>query len=203
MAQVHGRIERAAPYYRIQKGVPAAVVRSYKEPLYDADDVLAATPALERELFQRPLGQTTAAGTVKTLLQTNMRNAGQLGTPLSFDVYGFNVRYPKDIVLADFRAITAAGVFQFIVGSDTFYLTVPIEDMPAGVDISGAGGTDFPVIGLGQTENYYRFDIGGQALHLNSTESFRVRYSFPSGVGTVTQNTLVRVYIRGILYKGV
>lgn len=203
MKAIHNPIRKAAPVYRVQKGVPAAIVRSYKEPLYDAEDVLAATPAVEREYFQRPLGQTTAGGTVKTLLQTNMRNAGQLGTPLSYDVFGFNVRYPKNVTLANFRLLTANGVFQFIIGSDTFYLTVPIEDLPAGVDLSGAGATDLPTIGIGMTQNFYRFDIGGQALHINSTESFRVRLSFPSGNAGITGNQQIRIYIRGILYKGI
>ena len=41
-------------------------------------------PANEIELFQRPIGQNTAGGVLKTLLHTNMRNAGQLGTPVKF-----------------------------------------------------------------------------------------------------------------------
>lgn len=204
MPGIHNPIKVAAPVYRIQKGVPAAVVRSYKEPLYDSEQVLAADPAVDRQLFQRPLGQTLADNaTLKTLLHTNMRNAGQLGTPLSFDVFGFNLRYPKSVTLANIRLLTQNGVYQFIIGTDTFYLTVPMEDIPAGVDLSGAGGTDLPTIGLGQTQNLYRFDIGGQALHINSTESFRVQFSFPSGNAGITGNQLVRVYLRGILYKGV
>lgn len=193
------------PMYKIKKGVPAAVVRSYKEPLYDSEDVLAAAPANELELFQRPVGQNTTGGTLKTLLQTNMRTAGQLGTPSSFDVWGFNVRYPKAIDINDYTALTTNGVFSFLIGTDTNYLTVPIEDVPSGVDTQGvASPTLFAHIGSGDTDNFYRFDVSGQGIHINSTESFRCRITFPSGnAGIEAESTLVRVYIRGITYRGI
>lgn len=192
------------PAYRISKGVPAAVVRSYKEPLYDTDQILAAAPAVDREFFQRPIGQTLADGvTLKTLLHTNMRNAGQLGTPVSFDLWGFNVRLQKDVTLANYVALTTNGVFQFVIGTDTTYLTVPLEDLPSGVDTESAESVAVsPHVGQGDTDNFYRFDVSGQAIHINSTESFRVRISFPSG-NAITGNNLVRVYLRGILYKGI
>ncbi len=42
--------------------------------MYDTDQILAAAPAVDREFFQRPIGQTLADGvTLKTLLHTNMR----------------------------------------------------------------------------------------------------------------------------------
>ena len=192
------------PYYKVSKGVPAAVVRSYKEPLYDADSVLAAAPANEIELFQRPIGQATAGGVLKTLLFTNMRNAGQLGTPVSFDCWGFNLRYPKDVTLGNYNLLTTNGVFQFIIGTDSNYLTVPMEDIPSGVDSDAANSVAVsPHVGQGDTDNFYRFDVSGQAIHINSTESFRVRLSFPSGNAGITGDQLIRVYIRGILYKGI
>jgi hypothetical protein len=191
------------PYYKVVMGVPAAVVRSYKNPLYDSEQVLNAAPGTERVLYQKPIGQLLAdAATTKTLLHTNMVNAGQLGTPLSFDVLGFNARLPKNVALADYRAITGAGVIQVLFGTDTVFLSVPLEDIPAGVDTEGMAATDSPHVGLGVSDNFYRFDIGGAGLHINSNESFSVKLQFPSGIGAVTANTLVRFYMRGILYKG-
>ena len=55
------------------------------------------------------------------------KNAGQLGTPVSFDCWGFNLRYQKNVTLANYNLLTAAGVFQFIIGTDSNYLTVPIK----------------------------------------------------------------------------
>lgn len=194
------------PMYKIKKGVPAAVVRSYKEPLYDSDLLLAATAANDIEFYQRPIGQQLADGaTLKTLLHTNMRNAGQLGTPLSFDIWAFNVRYPKAVTLAEYNAMTTSGVFQFVIGTDVNYLTVPVEDIPAGVDSEAAQSVAVsPHVGAGLTDNVYRFDVSGQAIHLNSTESFRARLSFPSGITFPTEtNQLIRVYTRGIMYKGI
>lgn len=200
-----GAIARQAPpYFQVQKGVPAALVRSYKQPLYDSELILSASPAAEFVLFQKPIGQNLNDGpTRKTNLHTNMTNAGQLGTPQSFNVWGFNIRLPKDISLANFRLIEAAGVTSVLFGTDNPFLTVPIEDVPSGVDTEGMGASDSPHIGQGGSDNLYRFDIGGQALHINPTESFSVKISFPSSLAGITGNQLLRFYIRGLLFKGV
>lgn len=184
--------------------MPAAIVRSYKEPLYDSELILAASPANEFVLFQKPVGQQLRDNaTAKTLLHTNQTTAGQLGTPLSFDVYGFNARLPKDISFANYRLIMAAAVCQVLFGQDTTFLTIPVEDIPAGVDTEGMGASDAPHIGIGVSDNLYRFDIGGRALHINSTESYSVKISFPSSLAGITGNQLFRFYMRGIKYKGV
>ena len=109
-----GRIQVVHPYYKIVKGVPAAVVRSYKEPLYDSENVLAANPAREFTLYSKPIGQTLNSTTVKTFLYTNQTQASTLGTPLSFDVYGFNKRIwgsetVKSITKGNFDLVEAAG----------------------------------------------------------------------------------------------
>jgi hypothetical protein len=201
-------IEVVHPYYKITKGLPAAVVRSYKQPMYDSEQLLSASPASEMVLFQKPIGQNLADGTTrKTSLHTNMSNAGQLGTPQSFDVYGFNLRLLAATSVipgtTNFGLIFAAGVASVIFGTDNPFLTVPIEDIPAGVAVEGLGATDAAHIGLGQSEQLYRFDVGGRALHINSTESFMVKISFPSSLAGVTGNQLFKFYMRGILYKGV
>lgn len=190
------------------KGLPAAVVRSYKQPLYDTTMMLASDEDAELVFFQRPIGQNLEDGaTRKTKLHTNMTNAGQLGTPQSFDVYGFNLRVQeednKDITIGNYDLIFAHGVSEVIFGTDNPFLTVPIEDIPSGVDTEGMAATDAPHVGLGISDNFYRFDVGGRALHINSTESFQVKISFPSGLDGITGNHLIRWYMRGILLKGV
>lgn len=202
------RIEVVHPYYKIVKGLPAAVVRSYKQPLYDTCMMLASDEDAELVFFQRPIGQNLEDGaTRKTKLHTNMTNAGQLGTPQSFDVYGFNLRLLGDaekvVTIGNFDLIESRGVSEVIFGTDNPFLTVPIEDIPSGVDTEGLGATDAPHIGLGISDNFYRFDVGGRALHINSTESFQVKISFPSGLDGITGNHLLRWFMRGILYKGV
>lgn len=190
------------------KGLPAAVVRSYKQPLYDTCMMLASDEDAELVFFQRPVGQNLEDGaTRKTKLHTNMTTAGQLGTPQSYDVYGFNLRMQEEdnkvITIGNFDLIEAHGVADVIFGTDNPFLTVPIEDIPSGVDTEGMAATDAPHVGLGISDNFYRFDVGGRALHINSTESFQVKISFPSGLEGVTGNHLLRWYMRGILYKGV
>lgn len=201
-------VEVVHPYYKITKGLPAAIVRSYKQPLYDAEQILAATPTQERILFQKPLGQFLADGvTVKTTLFTNMGTAGQLGNPLSYDIYGFNARLEtpttRTISKGNFDAFYSSAVAQVVFSTDTPFLTVPLEEVPEGAAPEGFGTTDSPHIAVGFLENIYRFDVGGRSLHINSTESFSVKIQFPSGGAGITGNHIVRWYYRGILYKGV
>jgi len=201
-------VEIVHPYYKIVKGLPAAVVRSYKQPLYDTCMMLAADEDAELVFFQRPVGQNLEDGaTRKTKLHTNMTTAGQLGTPQSFDVFGFNLRLSEEdnkiVTIGNYDLVEAHGVCDVIFGTDNPFLTVPIEDIPSGVDTEGLGATDAPHIGLGISDNFYRFDVGGRALHINSTESFQVKISFPSGLDGITGNHLLKFYMRGILYRGV
>lgn len=202
-------IQVVHPYYKIVKGVPAAIVRSYKEPLYDSEVILAATPAREFTLYSKPVGQNLNDGvTAKTFIHSNQTQAGSLGTPLSFDVYGFNARLwggvaTKTVTPGNFTLVMAAALSEVIFGQDTKFLTIPVEDIPSGVDTQGLGATDAPHIGLGISDNLYRFDVGGRALHINSTEPYQVKISFPSGLSGITGNLLFRWFIRGIRYKGV
>lgn len=202
-------IQVVQPYYKIVQGVPAAIVRSYKQPLYDSELILSATPAREFTLYQKPVGQMlNDAVTTKTFVHSNQTQAGSLGTPLSFDVYGFNKRVwgglaTKIITVGNITLVEAAGVAEVIFGQDTKFLTIPIEDVPSGVDFEGMGATDAPHIGLGQSDNLYRFDVGGRALHINSTEPYQVKISWPSSLSGITGNLLFRWFMRGILYKGV
>lgn len=170
--------------------------------------MLATDEDAELVFFQRPVGQNLEDGTTrKTKLHTNMTTAGQLGTPQSYDVYGFNLRILEDdekvITIGNYDLIEARGIADVIFGTDNPFLTVPIEDIPSGVDTEGMAATDAPHVGLGISDNFYRFDVGGRALHINSTESFQVKISFPSGLDGITGNHLIRWYFRGILYKGV
>lgn len=198
------QIRVVQPYYKIVRGIPAAMVRSYKEPLYDSVLILAAAPSAERVWFQRPIGQTLEDNaTAKTELHTNLTQSGVLGSPSSFDLYGFNARVAKGVAFADYNAIMSAGLVSVFFGQNQPFLRVPLEEIPAGVDTEGLSTVDSPHVGLGVVDNYYRFDIGGQALHIHATESFRATLTFPSGIGTVETNTLARFYMRGIRYKGV
>jgi hypothetical protein len=202
-------IQVVHPYYKITKGVPAAIVRSYKEPLYDSEMILAADPDREFTLYSKPVGQNLNDGvTAKTFIHSNQTQAGSLGTPLSFDVYGFNARLwgginQKIVSPANFSLVYAAALAEVIFGQDTKFLTIPVEDVPSGADTEGLGATDAPHIGWGISDNMYRFDVGGRALHINSTEPYQVKISFPAGLTGITANLLFRWYIRGIRYKGV
>lgn len=200
-------IEVVQPYYKVVKGLPAAQVRAYKEPLYDSELIRQASSADELVLYSKPIGQTLNDGvTRKTTLYTNQTAASVLSTPLSFDLHGHNARLTgtssKSVSKGNFDAVYARAVAQVVFGQDNIYLTIPLEDVPSGADVEGLGGTDSPHIGLGYTDNFYRFDVGGRAIHINSTENFAVKITFPSGGPTLTGDVLLRWYMRGIKYKG-
>lgn len=190
------------PDVLVSSGIPAGMVRQYKNPIYDSELARTAALGVDMLFFQKPIGQFLSDGTTtKTLLHTNVRTAGQLGSPLSFDIYGFNVRVPKGILTGEFNSLYSQAMFEFTIGQDLVFLQVPLEEIPAGVDEEGLGATDSPHNGIGTVDNYYRFDIGGKGLHLNSTEPFQVKISFPAAAPLLTSNRLFRVYMRGILYK--
>jgi hypothetical protein len=89
------------------------------------------------------------------------KNAGQLGTPVSFDCWGFNLRYSKNVTLGNYNLLTTNGVFQFIIGTDSNYLTVPIEDIASGVDSSAAESVAVsPHVGQGDTDELLSLGTG-------------------------------------------
>ena len=189
---------------RRDQGIPAAMVRSYKQPLYDSELIRTAAPGADLLLFQKPIGQFLSDGsTVKSAIHTNMQSAGQLGASLSFDLFGFNVRVPKGITTSDFNSIYTNALFEYKMDSDLLFLQVPLEELPCGVDTDGVGQTDAYHNGVGTVDNYYRFDLGGKGLHINTTENFQVKVSFPTTDPTITANRLLRAYLRGIYYRGI
>ena len=198
-----------------------AKVRVLPQPLYDSE--LTGTGAINQlPLFAVPLGGSfqnvtgTPDYTRKGLADTNVRQAGQLGSPLEFDMTGFNLRIaaavtstPVGIVPADFLEIIKNGWFEFNFNNRPF-LQVPIEELPCGVGISGFAGLagagaainqQFHV-GIGHTNNVFKYLVGKFRVRIRSTENFSASLNW----GTAIANTItykVTLVLQGYLYNAI
>jgi len=192
---------------------PRATLRPLKQPRYDTENIPSAGTANTLNFFQRPIGQAFAnapVGTGKTLADTNMQQAGQLGTPTEFDVWGFNVRTNVTITQADHQIAMDQGVFTFNFGQGRPWLQTQLRDIPAGVDshgsmaVDGAGALDVRQIitnGMPSIKELYSFAVGRKPVRIRSNETFGVTLNWPNAAPNPTVFVRLTVLIRGIEYS--
>jgi len=192
---------------------PRATLRPLKQPVYDTENVPSAGGVNRLQFFQRPLGQAFAnapVGIGKSLADTNLQQAAQLGTPNEFDIWGFNVRLNDDVVLADFQAVMDQGVFTFNFGQGRPWLTCPLHDIPSGVAISGAIGFDgaaaaatvaLAVNGVPSIKELYNFSVGRKPVRIRSNETFSVQVDWPNAAPNPTVFVRIQCLMRGIFYS--
>jgi hypothetical protein len=151
-----------------------------------------------------------ATAAAKTLAETNMTQNSQLGTPLEFDLIGFNSEIERRTdanTLLDRNSIFNTGVWQWVFGQNTPWLTVPLTRIPEGVAQTGfASSTQTNVDRIGASNgtahvtNFYNFAVDRRARHIFSTESFRGEVNYPGGVVAINTATRIRFYMLGILF---
>jgi len=192
---------------------PRAILRPLKQPIYDTENVPSAGGAAQLTFFQRPMGQAFAnipVGVGKTLADTNMTQAAQLGTPNEFDLWGFNVRLGDTVTLADFQACMDQGVFTFNFGQGRPWLQTQLHDIPTGVGISGstaidgagaATQVDLPVNGVVASKEIYSFAVGRKPVRIRSNETFNVVITWPNANPNPVVFVRVTVVLRGIYYS--
>lgn len=187
-------------------GSPPAtpVLRPLKQPMYDTEIYPAA--GVGRLQYFVNSATIAATGAAKTLAETNMTQNGQLGTPLEFDLIGFNfeVANRTDInALTDNDSILNTGVWSWIFGQNTPWLQVPVTRIPTGVGQAGfsvVANASIITQGTPHVTNFYNFAVDRRARHIFSTESFRGELSYPGGVVTINTATRIRFYMLGILF---
>lgn len=187
-------------------GSPPAtpVLRPLKQPMYDTEVYPAA--GVGRLQFFVNAANIAATGAAKTLADTNMTQNGQLGSPLEFDLIGFNVEVARGTTLDDHNGIFNTGVFQWVFGPSTPWLTVPLTRIPEGVAQSGAldgaaAAVSILSNGTPHVTNFYNFAVDRRARHIFPTESFRGEISYPIAVVPITVDTRMRMYMIGILFS--
>ncbi len=191
-------------------GSPPAtpVLRPLKQPMYDTEIYPAA--GVGRLQFFVNAATIAATGAAKTLAETNMTQNSQLGTPLEFDLIGFNSEIERSqlaTALADRDLIFNTGVWSWIFGQNTPWLNVPVTRIPEGAGATGFSTTTAAATtiqgttnGTPHVTNFYNFAVDRRARHIFSTESFRGELGYPGGVVPITTATRIRFYMLGILF---
>jgi hypothetical protein len=173
--------------------------------MYDTEVYPAA--GVGRLQFFSNAATIAATGAAKTLAETNMTQNGQLGTPLEFDLIGFNSEIQRESLattIADLNLIFNTGVWQWVFGQNTPWLSVPVTRIPEGLGATGFAAGAGPFIGdtngTPHVTNFFNFAVDRRARHIFSTESFRGELSYPGGVVPITAAKRIRFYMLGILF---
>ena len=198
----------------VQDVAPQGVLRPLKQPLYDTTTYPIAGAA-QMMFFTIPLGQAMpVTGVAKQLSDTNLQQASQLGTPNTFELYGFKFKYQQSVLIAnDYALMYDTGVFTFSFGQQRPWLQVPLTRIPAGpmptgnntLDGNAAPGAEIYSLANGPstTDSYYNFTIKRQSILINSNEVFSASITYPLGVVAVTANARIQVYLVGIYNRAI
>jgi hypothetical protein len=177
------------------------LLRPLRQPLYDREPI--DTGANLVELFVD--NKKNNAGTAKTERDTNMPGSGLLATPLEFALVGFQGHLELGTALADYQAIYNGGVFKWIFGQTTTWLTIKLMQIPQGIGPHGfytqtaAANATLITHGWGVMNNIFSFlNHKKEARPIGSNESFKNQLSFPGGV-TLSATVYWTTYMIGIL----
>jgi hypothetical protein len=184
------------------------------EPRYDTLTAVTGTTILT--FFQNPVGQGTgnfgAAGSSKTLADTNMDLAGQLPAGYSFRIMGFRMAFVWNATAADVTTALNGAVFSFVVGSKPF-VTVPSRTIPSGNGPWSSGSAAVAttlVFSSGWPMMGNSFSTTTKPLDLKATENFKVTLTWPGTTPTITSSGFqttpglpITMYLDGFLYRPV
>lgn len=197
-----------------------AVLRKLKQPLYDTTVIEGGAATQQLQFFNIPIGGAMpVAGGAKSLADTNMSQAAQLGTPQEFSLVGFNYEFfvlePDDIAngAPDYLLMYEQSTFTFVFSNNRPWLRVPLSQIPQGISATGTGASgditnniEFGYLhqGLASVKEYYNFMLPNKKLiHIYPNEPFGVDIDWFNGA--ITLNTAndqrCRVFIVGFLYS--
>ena len=187
-------------------GSPAEkpVLRPLRQPLYDAEiwqGGVANTAGFN--LFSNNTVFANPAMGAKNASHTNMPGAGQLGTPIEFDLIGFVGQLQLGVDIDEFNQFLNRGVFIWTFGTTTVWLTTRLGNIPQGIAPTGfttMPGTTIVANGVQSQQNFYNMvDSTKRARKILSNEQFRNRISHPAGI-TPINNLQWTTQLLGIYY---
>ena len=165
------------------------VGRIVREPLYDTETMVNATYN-ELTFFSRPQGQNNNSAAVKTIRDTNLTQANQLGVPNAHLLMGFQVNIIDAVVTATDadldpeayisyqRDLRSWGVFEFGLSGKTIF-EIPLSEIPQGLGPLGfttqavASLADVHTVAYGEqrSNSYYTAKVPTRALGLFGASS--------------------------------
>jgi len=203
----------------VSRPAGAALLRKLTQPLFDTNILQNGAAPVPLQFFQIPFGGAMPVTAVaKTLCDTNMTQAAQLGMPQMFDLEGFQFEYfihaNADLanIATDIFFLYEQSVFTFFFGQARPWLEVPLSQIPTGTALTGTNSdgditanTEATWLhnGHASVKSLYRFTVGKKAIRVQSAESFYAQITWPNGVGAFTwgvANSRVRTYMVGSLY---
>jgi len=204
---------QALPIVSVQTA-KGAKVRVLPQAQYDSE-VTGTGGISDLSFFANPLGSgfANAASTKKTLADTNVRQNGQLGSPLEFDLVGFNIKVNNaaantSITPVDLAEMINNSYFEFAFNNRPF-LQVPTNMIPHGVGPEGFNGTEtgaainqMPINGIGHRSNLFKFLVGKYRVRIRSTENFSAKISWPISTAPVV-SVKFTVILQGYLYNAI
>ena len=184
LGQANGQ---GAPQYVVGSPKQNPVLRPLRQNLHDSEIWPSAVAVNRRELFTNR--RTFATGAAKNEFFTNMPGDGQLGTPLEFDLIGFNFTLDYGVDVVNFNAFYGAndaggGVFKWVFGQQTVWLNTQLRQIPSGM--GPAGMTTENLLselsnGWPTVNNFYNFtNQARQARKIFSNETFRNLIEHPA-----------------------
>ena len=177
------------------------VLRPLRQPLYDSEIYPAAGTSQLEVFIDR---SKFANGTNKGLVDTNLTQDGSLGTPLQFDLVGFQMEYAVGTSFEDLTTLYNEGTFQWVFGQNTIWLQVKDTKIPQGTGLTGdldAGAAPRNVLtnGWPAVNQFYNFtDPTRHARRITSNESFKCRKNYSATA--VSADVKFTVYMLGLLY---
>jgi len=182
-AAVNSAGQKGAPQYVLGSPRQEPVLRPLRQNLHDAAKYQLGATITRRELFVKRT--TFADGTAKDESHNNMPSEGQLGTPLEFDLIGFQGFLQWGIDIINFMPFYNHGVFKWIFGQQTVWLNAKITEIPQGIGPFGATTENLTSVlsgGWPTINNFYNFtNHRRQARKIFSNESFKNVIEHPAG----------------------
>jgi len=195
-----------------------AKLRVLPQPIYDSE--VTGTAAISQvNFFSTALGGAFAnlSTSKKGLSDTNMRQVGQLGSPLEFDMIGFNLKvFPASpvttavsITADDFYTFYSNAYLEFLFNNRPF-LQVPLWEIPNGCGPNGSGTTvadtnNNLINGVPHRSNVFKYLVGKYRVRIRATENFsaNIKWDGISSSATTAVSLKATLFLQGFLFNAI
>jgi len=203
LAQLGQVGKKGAPQYVLGSPSQKPVLRPLRQFLHDCAKYGAGLNVSKRELFVDR--KKFADGTAKDESHTNMPSDGQLGTPLEFDLIGFQGFLQYGTEKENFDDFYNKGVFKWVFGQQTVWLNTKLTLIPQGIGPTGSTTENLTSIlanGWGTVNNFYNFtNHRRQARKIFSNETFKNVVEHPAVFASAqTEDSFWYTIMVGMLY---